>query len=465
MPWAGVAGRAHVRNTRDRFSGIESVEPMRRDSNGTGSDDESLDLQALRETITLIVKAPLRRKKLALVTMASVMALGAVLGSRWKPTYQAEGSILVQRNVTLPNFADPSHPTQGSDFDPVAGAPEAIKGHENLVSIASQTHLTSKFRMPRGAPGEAPMSEEDKLEIIAKIVDSRLAISCDGGIVAFAASWTDPQTAYDLVSAAIHNFLEARNAAEVSIILDAISLLEDHAQSEREGIDTAMDEFIRLKDGWSAGGVPAPMIPGMVNRPRFIGAAPDPDLARRIEEKKQQIREAEDERRRQLGELKTQMAGLLGTFTPSYPPVIALQRKIDALSEDPANLVALKNAERGLLGELSAKAAARAVARPMPLGAQTPAGDASPGSPPQPPSRTWRLPILKARWHCPGCKTAFTSTRSTWTRSARRSCSSIWPAALSGTATASTSLPRCPRSPSIRWAPSWGGGAQSWPCF
>ena len=52
--------------------------------------------------------------------------------------------------------------------------------------------------------------------------------------------------------------------------------------------------------------------------------------------------------------------------------MIALQRKIDALSEDPANLVALKNAERGLLGELSAKAAARAVARPMPLGAQIP---------------------------------------------------------------------------------------------
>ena len=226
------------------------------------------------------------------------------------------------------------------------------------------------------------MSEDDKLEIIAKIVDSRLAISCDGGIVAFAASWTDPQTAYDLVSAAIHNFLEARNAAEVSIILDAISLLEEHAQSEREGIDTAMDEFIRLKDGWTAGDAPAPMIAGMVNRPRFSGAAPDPELARRIAEKKQQIREAEDERRRQIGELKTQMAGLLGTFTPSYPPVIALQRKIDALSEDPANLVALKNAERGLLGELSAKAAARAVARPMPHRGSDAFRGSSPGSRP-----------------------------------------------------------------------------------
>ena len=49
--------------------------------------------------------------------------------------------------------------------------------------------------------------------------------------------------------------------AEVSIIHDAISLLEEHAQSEREGIDTAMDEFIRLKDGWTAGDTPAPMIP------------------------------------------------------------------------------------------------------------------------------------------------------------------------------------------------------------
>jgi hypothetical protein len=351
---------------------------MRLDSNGPSSEDESFDFESLRETLTLIVRAPLRRKKLALVIVASVMSLGVALGVRWKPSYEAQASILVQRNVTLPNFGDSSHATQGGDFDPVAGASESVKAHANLLSIASQTHLSARFPLST-APNASALSEDDKLEIMGKLVDSRLTVMTDGPIVAFAATWPDPQTAYDVVSAAVHNFLEARNGAEVSIILDAISLLEEHAQAEREGIDLAMDDFLRLKDGWKAPAAAGPPLPGMV-RPSVGGGAPDPELARRIEEKRQQIREAEDERRRQLGELKTQLAGLLGTYTPSYPPVIALQRKIDALSEDPANLVALKNAERGLLSELSAKAAARGAPRPMLPGLVPPAAR-GPGAP------------------------------------------------------------------------------------
>jgi hypothetical protein len=362
MPWTSI-GLGRTPASRTRLMRHRTVRPtMRPDSNGPSSDDESFDFQSLKETLTFIVRAPLRRRRLASAIGVSVMVLGFALATRWKPTYESQASILVQRNVTLPNFADSSHATQGGDFDPIAGASESVKAHANLLSIASQTHLTTRFPITSAAHG-SEMSEEDKLEIMAKLVDSRLTVATDGGIVGFAATWTDPQTAYDLVSAAVHNFLDARNGAEVSIILDAISLLEQHAQAEREGIDLAMDDFLRMKDGWKAPVVAGPPLPGMV-RPRVDAVAPDPDLARRIEEKKQQIREAEDERRRQLGELKTQMAGLLGTFTPSYPPVIALQRKIEALSEDPANLVALKNAERSLLSELSAKAAARSGARP-----------------------------------------------------------------------------------------------------
>src|SRR5258708_6005965 len=141
--------------------------------------------------------------------------------------------------------------------------------HVRTTRAVSAASKQVEDHMHRDTNGTA---SDDKLEILAKIVDSRLAVWCDGGIVAFSVNWTDPQTAYDLVSAAIHNFLEARNATEVSIILDAIDLLEEHAQSEREGIDTAMVDFIRLKDGWKTADPPLPPAMGMVNRPR-IGAA------------------------------------------------------------------------------------------------------------------------------------------------------------------------------------------------
>src|SRR5262245_47722674 len=105
---------------------------MRLEPNGTGSDDESLDYPALKETVALVLRAPLRRKKLSFAIVATVMTLGGAIGSRWQPSYEAQASILVQRNVALPNFSDPSRNGQGNDFDPIAGASESIKGHANL---------------------------------------------------------------------------------------------------------------------------------------------------------------------------------------------------------------------------------------------------------------------------------------------------------------------------------------------
>ena len=117
---------------------------------------------------------------------------------------------------------------------------------------------------------------------------------------------------------------------------------------------------------------------------------PDNTFAKRLEEIKQQVKETEDERRRQLSELKAQLAGLLSTYTPSYPPVIALQRKIDALAEEPSNLVSLKNQERSLLNQIasaSTTAASDARARQQVFAPAT-AGVTMPGKPaPSPNSR------------------------------------------------------------------------------
>src|SRR5262249_36144433 len=152
--------------------------------------------------------------------------------------------------------------------------------------------------------------------------------------IGFTAFWGLPQTTYELVSAAMQNFLNGRNAAEVSMISDGIALLEEHAKAEREGIDSAMEEFVHLKDNWkttapassaTGGGqvIARPRLPGTDNNNPLLA---DSDLPKRIEEKKQQIKETEEERRRQLSEMKAQMAGLLGTYTPSHPAVVALQR-------------------------------------------------------------------------------------------------------------------------------------------
>jgi len=330
------------------------------------SDDESFDFESTKEMATLVLRAPRRHPKLAALVFLGVALLGIVAAMVVKPTYQAEAIILVQRNVALPAFGENQRNAQ-NDIDPAAGVQEAVKGRENLISLIRQTHLTEKFDGFRGQP-----TEDEKLQALAKLLEYKVNVKTDGATVTFSAEWSDAQTAYDLVAAAVHNFLDGRNAAEVSIISDSIALLEEHAKNERQGIDGAMDEFIALKNGAKGGGAagaapaassPEGAVAAPVYRPRPVVAVelgPDPDIAKKLDEKKQQIRETEEDRRRQLTEAKTQMAGLLGTYTPSHPAVTALQRKIDTLSEEPANLVALKNEERAMLAQIAAATGAKA---------------------------------------------------------------------------------------------------------
>src|SRR6266536_6630623 len=89
------------------------------------------------------------------------------------------------------------------------------------------------------------------------------------------------------------------------------------------------------------------------------GAGPDMDLAKRLDDKKQQIKQTEDEWHRAQTEATARLNELLVKYTPSHPSVIAQQAQVDRLGEEPANLKALKNEERSLIRELEAQMTAK----------------------------------------------------------------------------------------------------------
>jgi uncharacterized protein involved in exopolysaccharide biosynthesis len=333
------------------------------------SDDESFDFAATKDMLVLFLRAPLRRPKLAATIFVLVAFLAGIASFKLKPTYEAQAAIVVQKNAMMPTFGDTAKNAPNNDIDPAVGVSEAVKGRDNLVSLVRQTHLLERTEALSGAP---EMSEQQKVFALAKALDRKLKVTSDGSLVSFAADWSDPQTAYEIVSAAVRNFLDARTAAEVAIVSDAIALLEEHAEAERDGIDVAMDEFLRAKEGWktpSAAGGPS-RAAALASR-GLPSAAHQTELAKRLEETKQQMREIQEDRRRQLSELKTQLAGALATYTPSHPTAIGLQRKIEALSDEPANLAALKNEERGMLNELASMGAKPATGAAGLVGAVT----------------------------------------------------------------------------------------------
>src|SRR5215471_7826173 len=344
---------------------------MRHDNNSVDEDEkESLDFEATKEMVNLIVRAPLRRPKLAAAIFLLLTALGIIAALFATPLYQASEVLVITRNVITPNIGQQNAPQQ--DYDPTAGIWEAVKGRDNLIKLAQQTHLADKVH----APGEGPpLTEEGKLQLAVKMLEYRLKIKPDGNTVAFVAEWTDAQTAYDLARGAAISFLDTRKAEEISKISEAIKLVEKSEQDERDGIDQALQDFMRLKWGTApgsssgggagspgvaapsatpvAGAAPAPA-PAPAVRPLGTGG-PDVDLAKRLDDKKQQIRQTEDEWHRAQNEATARLNELLVKFTPSHPSVIAQQSQVDRLSEEPANLKALKNEERGLIRELEAQ--------------------------------------------------------------------------------------------------------------
>jgi uncharacterized protein involved in exopolysaccharide biosynthesis len=336
-------------------------------------DDESLDLAATKEMLVLVARAPLRRPKLSALIFLGVALFGAFASLKVSPSYEAQAAIVVQKNATMPTFGDTAKNAQNNDYDPAIGVSEAVKGRDNLMALVRETHLLERTPPPVNG---AVMTEQERVLGLSKALDKKLKVTSDGSLVSFSAEWSDPQTSYEIVAAAVRHFLDTRTAAEVAIVSDTITLLEEHASTERDGIDVAMQEFLRMKEGWKgpssgSASVAAPVAAARPTPPAGVpNTARQAELARRLEETKQQMKEMQEDRRRQLSELKSQLAGALATYTPSHPTAIGLQRKIEGLSDEPSSLAALKNEERSMLNELASMTGTKATGGgPVSIGA------------------------------------------------------------------------------------------------
>jgi hypothetical protein len=113
-------------------------------------------------------------------------------------------------------------------------------------------------------------------------------------------------------------------------------------------------------------------------------------LTKALEEKRAQIKALEEAQRVGLDTLRQQLVQAQLTLTPMHPTVIALQHRVDAMSEPSPELAALRREERGLMAELVAprptepqsdSRSAPAV-RPFRAGATTDASPLASGSAP-----------------------------------------------------------------------------------
>jgi hypothetical protein len=165
------------------------------------------------------------------------------------------------------------------------------------------------------------------------------------GTVTIGIDWPDAELAYRIVETAQHNFLEERHASEVSVIAEAISILETHAASVRETIETTMDEIRAAKPG-------TPVRASSTPRPR----KEDPEIAQlktMLQAKRGLISDLDSFRNKRLAELYAELAQEKNTYGPEHPAIASTLHHIRAITDDSPQMAALKREEQGLLAELA----------------------------------------------------------------------------------------------------------------
>jgi uncharacterized protein involved in exopolysaccharide biosynthesis len=371
----------------------------------TTEEGEGLDFEQVKDLVGFVWRAPRRRPKLAACVFALVAGLGWAVALTMPRTYNSEVRLLAQRDLVLPALSNPGRAVPRDADNPTKNVAEMILRRDNLVALAKQANLVDRFVATRSPALRlkdrilgVSASEQDILRGLVATLGKKLVVTTSDATVTISVDWSNAELAYDLAVLVQKNFLEARYDADVSVITDALSVLQDHSKTELARVDEALAELDKAQAD-SRGGVVAspaparrpqpvatspaaarPAQPSAPSAPAAVQPAGDSDLARSLEETRQQIRAIEVEQQRQLDAVRQQLAQAQLTLTAQHPTVLALQQKLESLNEPSPELAQLKAQERSLMAQIapSGRSGATAAAGPSP---QAPAQAASTPAP------------------------------------------------------------------------------------
>lgn len=315
----------------------------------------------------------------ALVAL-TVVALSGVLLAVLPRTYEVQTTLQVQRADVIAALSGGTVP--GQPDVPTARAADTILSSDNLVALVTQSGMLERWPKTR-----APIlrlkdriwarlfpkpTDEDRIDGFVGFLERAMWVNTTESTVSIGVHAPDPDLAFRLVESASENFIEARHAAEISAIADAIAILDKRAGKVREELDRALAQLDEKRTERSA---------RLGNRvrsrpqPQLVVRAPSEEGARltvQIEAKRRAIADLEEFRRKRILELETRLQELRGLYADGHPAVQDLKQSIEGLRGRSPLVISL---ERDL-GDLEAERKQRGLLAEVPLGSSR-AKDAS----------------------------------------------------------------------------------------
>ncbi len=281
-------------------------------------------------------------------------------------TYRTDSRIMASRNLVMPALNNPGRAIPLDADAPTKGAATTIMRRESLIALVKQTNLVKRWAESRPfvlrvkdavtSVFSGPADEDALVEALVLLLEKRLKVTTDDGIITIQVDWQDAATAHLLVSTAQQDFLETRHALEVSTIAEAISILEGHAAEVQARVKA---ESLALRAARESRG-PAPAQQTAFRAVPGKESTNLTNLRLLLAGKRRAVADLETFRQRRLGELQAQLAELKSTYTAAHPAIQATRESMDSLSRDSPQLAQLRREEQELVAQVAILAGAGA---------------------------------------------------------------------------------------------------------
>jgi uncharacterized protein involved in exopolysaccharide biosynthesis len=350
--------------------------PQDRAGHGGGESAELFDWALIGSYAMFVLHSIRRHKLLFLLVWVGIISFSLALMVLLPKTYQVQTTLQAQRNI-MPALGTP----RAMDADaPTRLAAETIQRYDNLVAVLQQTEFVKKWPLHRAPLLRVkdfiwhilfkPPTREEQIDNFVYYLRDRLWVKTGDGTVTIGIEFPDKELAYRIVDTALQNFLEARHAADVSTIAEAITILEARTDQAHQTLASALQQLQTLRDARAA------QKGRRVNKSVVEARAPAPldaessRLVVTIQGKRRAIADLEEFRRRRVTELQTKLQEQRATYSETHPAVLDTEQSLQAVRQESPQVAVLRRELGPLEAELRKRGlvdyAAQEVGRPTP---------------------------------------------------------------------------------------------------
>jgi len=312
------------------------------------SDDDLFGWKTIAHWVGFVLRAPRRHKLLSAGAFLAIFlaACGAIFVVPFQ--YQVQATLLAgyQQAGALSNPAE-----RGNDA-PTRAAREMLLRQDNLRLILERTGFVERVLERRpwavalkdsvfDAIRGRPRTDEELAEGMIDTLSKRLWVDVRSeGTLEITFRWWDAELARMVVDAAQTSFLDARRAAEVDAVGQAIGILEIQQNQLDNDIAAALDAYekkqeqLRLKSPSNAAQPPRVVVP----------LGPDPDLQklqRDLAAKQRSLAELESGRLDRISQLQGELVRQQSIYAPSHPAIASTRRVLASLASPEPRAVEL----------------------------------------------------------------------------------------------------------------------------